>query len=53
MVPAQMFPGQGRALIALTNPRWPRLVLMVLVETTPRARIQDLVPVDLLAEVLP
>jgi hypothetical protein len=53
MVPSQMFPGQGRALIALTNPRWPRLVVMVLVETAPHARIRDLVPVDLLAEVRP
>ena len=51
MVPAQMFPGHGRVLIALTNPRWPHFLLMVLVETMPQTRIRDVMPVDLLAEV--
>jgi hypothetical protein len=48
-----MFPGQGRALIALTNLRRPRFVFMVLVATAPPAQTRDLTRVDVLPAVRP
>ena len=48
LVPTQMLPGLGRALVVLADPRLPRFGLLVSVQTAPDVRIGRLVVFDLL-----